>query len=107
MQRMGFLNNLSLKAKMSMLVCLSLVALSVVGAGGWFGISRIYGVTSLIGEPKLPASIILGNIRGQTAVMFQYALEVSNRGDDATAQESFKKILAQKSQAKLLTRVEY
>ena len=101
MQRMGFLNNLSLKAKMSMLVCLSLVALSVVGAGGWFGISRIYGVTSLIGEQKLPASIILGNIRGQTAVMFQYALEVSNRGDDATAQESFKKILAQKSQAKL------
>ena len=94
------LKNLTLKTKMSILVCLSLVALTLVGAGGWLGISRIYATTTLIGEHKLPASIILGNLRGQTAALFQYVLEVSNRGEDATAQESFKKALEQKQQAR-------
>ena len=94
------LDNLSLKTKMSALVCLSLIALTLVGIGGWMGISRIYGATTLIGEHKLPAAIILGNVRGQTAAMLQYVLEVSNRGEDPTAQDSFKKALEQKTQAK-------
>lgn len=94
------LDNLSLKTKMAALVCLSLVALTLVGIGGGMGISRIYGATTLISEQKLPAAIILGNVRGQTAAMLQYVLEVSNRGEDPTAQESFKKALEQKTQAK-------
>ena len=99
MNGIGLLKNVSLKAKMTLLVCLSLIALTVVGAGGWLGISRIYDVTTLIGEQKLPAAVTLGNVRGQTAAMLQYMLEVSNRGDDATAQASFKKAYEQKQQA--------
>jgi len=99
MKGLGFLKNISLTAKMALLVCLSLIALTLVGIGGWLGISRIYDATTLIGEQKLPAAIILGNVRGQTAAMLQYMLEVSNRGDDATAQASFKKALEQKTQA--------
>jgi methyl-accepting chemotaxis protein len=100
MQGSGLLNRLSLKSKMALLLGLSLAALTLVGAGGWLGISRIHATTTLIGEQKLPASIILGNLRGQTAALLQYVLEVSNRGDDATAQESFKKALEQKRQAR-------
>ena len=99
MKAFGFLKNISLKAKMALLVCLSLIALTLVGIGGWLGISRIYDATTLIGDQKLPAAIILGNVRGQTAAMLQYMLEVSNRGDDATAQASFKKAFEQKQQA--------
>ena len=101
MKGLGFLDNVSLKTKMALLVCLSLIALTLVGIGGWLGISRIYNATILIGEQKLPASIILGNVRGQTAAMLQYVLEVSNRGEDPTAQESFKKALEQKHQAEI------
>ena len=93
MKGLGFLKNISLTAKMTLLACLSLIALTLVGIGGWLGISRIYDATTLIGAQKLPAAIILGNVRGQTAAMLQYMLEVSNRGDDATAQASFKKLL--------------
>lgn len=99
MGRLDFLENISLKAKMAALVCLSLIALTLVGIGGWLGISRIYSVTTLISDQKLPASIVLGTVRGQTAAMLQYVLEVSMRGEDPTAQESFKKALGQKLQA--------
>jgi len=99
MKHPDFIEHISLKAKMAALVCLSLIALTLVGIGGWVGISRIYGVTTLISDQKLPASIVLGNVRGQTAAMLQYVLEVSMRGEDPTAQESFKKALGQKLQA--------
>lgn len=81
--------------------CRSLIALTLVGIGGWLGISRICGTTTLIGERKLPAAIILGNVRGQTPAMLQYMLEVSNRRDDVTAQASFKKVFEQKPQAEM------
>ena len=38
-------------------------------------------------------------IRGDAGALIQYALEVSNRGDDATAQESFKKAFEQRKEA--------
>ena len=91
--------NLSVRARLVTLLGVSLVALIVVGIGGWFGISRVYSTTVLLSENKLPASILLGNIRGDAGALIQYALEVSNRGDDATAQESFKKAFEQRKEA--------
>ena len=38
MKHIDFLENISLKAKMTALVCLSLIALTLVGIGGWLGI---------------------------------------------------------------------
>ena len=56
--------NLSVRARLVTLLGVSLLALIVVGIGGWFGISRVYSTTVLLSENKLPASILLGNIRG-------------------------------------------
>ena len=101
MTSLGFLHNISVKAKLALLASLSLVALTLVGIGGWHGISRIYETTTLIGEQTLPASNILGDVRGKTAAMLQYMLEVSNSGDDPSAQATFLKALDQKRQAEM------
>ena len=93
------LHNLSVRFKLTLLVVFSLIALTLVGFGGWLGISRMSNATSLISDQKLPASNILSSIRGQTAVVLQYSLEVSSLEQDTTAQESFKKLLSQKQQA--------
>ena len=92
---------LSVRARLTALLGISLLALIVVGVGGGLGISRVYQTTLLLSENKLPATVLLGNIRGETGALTQYALEVSNRGDDATAQESFKKALDQRKEASL------
>ena len=91
--------NLSVRARLTALLGVSLLALIVVGIGGWLGISRVYQTTLLLSENKLPVSVLLGNVRGETGALTQYALEVSNRGDDATAQESFKKAFEQRKEA--------
>ena len=77
----------------------SLVALTLVGIGGWFGIQQMNQATRLIADQKLPAANLLSNIRGQTAAMLQYTLEVSNREKDTDSQDYFKKSLAQKQLA--------
>ena len=92
---------LSVRVRLTALLVISLLALIVVGVGGGLGISRVYQTTLLLSENKLPATVLLGNIRGETGALTQYALEVSNRGDDATAQESFKKALDQRKEASL------
>lgn len=93
------LDNLPVSTKLTYLVVFSLMALTLVGIGGLIGISRMYIATKLIADQKLPAANLLSNIRGQTAIMLQATLEVSNRIQDTTAQKFFKKSLTQKEEA--------
>ena len=93
------LSNLSVSTKLTFLVAFSMVALTLVGIGGWFGIQQMNQATRLIADQKLPAANLLSNIRGQTAAMLQYTLEVTNREKDTDSQEYFKKSLTQKQQA--------
>ncbi len=93
------LRNLTVSTKLTLLVVFSLVALTLVGIGGWLGISRMSNATDLISDQKLPAANILSTIRGQTAVLVQYSLDVSTREKDTGAEEAFKNALAQKQQA--------
>ena len=93
------LRNLSVSAKLSFLVVFSLAALTLVGVGGWFGILQMNQATSVIADQKLPAANLLSTIRGQTAALLQYTLEVSNREKDVDSQEYFKKSRLQKQQA--------
>jgi len=93
------LRNLSVSTKLTFLVVFSMLALTLVGIGGWFGIRQMNQATSLIADQKLPAANLLSNIRGQTAAMLQYTLEVTNREKDMDSQEYFKKSLTQKQQA--------
>jgi methyl-accepting chemotaxis protein len=93
------LRNQSVSKKLTFLIGFSLVALTLVGVGGGLGIWWMNRATSLIAEQKLPAANLLSNIRGQTAAMLQYTLEVSNREQDTRAQKSFQKAFTQKQQA--------
>ena len=98
------LRNLSVSTKLTFLVVFSLVALTLVGIGGWQGIARLNGAVSVIADQKLPAANLLSTIRGQTAVILLSTLEVSNREKDSGSQEYFKKSLDKKQQAaKILT----
>jgi methyl-accepting chemotaxis protein len=94
------LPSISLKLKLSFLVLASILALALVGLGGWSGISRVGQALDVLSEHKLPASIQLGTIRGQIAVLLQASLEVATREQDTTAQPSFKKALESKRVAR-------
>ena len=72
------LRDLSVGRKLTFLVAFFLVALTLVGVGGRMGIARMSNSARLITEGKLPAANILTTIRGQTAVMVQYSLDVSS-----------------------------
>jgi methyl-accepting chemotaxis protein len=77
--------------KLQILVLFSLIALSLVGIGGSIGIFRTYESTRIIVDQKLPAALLLCNIKGQTALMLQKTLEVSILVQDTTAQKMFQK----------------
>jgi methyl-accepting chemotaxis protein len=94
-----YIKTLSVKMKLYILVLFSLIALTLVGLGGSFGILRINQSTRLIADQKLPAALLLSNIRGETAVMLQYTIEVSNLIQDTTAQKSFQKAYDRKLEA--------
>jgi hypothetical protein len=51
------LPSISLKLKLSFLVLASILALALVGLGGWSGISRVGQALDVLSEHKLPASI--------------------------------------------------
>ena len=93
------LRDLSVGRKLTFLVIFFLVALTLVGVGGRMGIARMSDSARLITESKLPAANILTTIRGQTAVMVQYSLDVSTRETDTGAQDAFKSILVNKVKA--------
>ena len=93
------LRDLSVGRKLTFLVAFFLIALTLVGIGGRLGIARMSDSTRLITENQLPAANILSTIRGQTAVMVQYSLDVSTRETDTGAQDAFKSILANKIKA--------
>ena len=93
------LRDLSVGRKLTFLVIFFLVALTLVGIGGRMGIARMSDSARLITENQLPAANILTTIRGQTAVMVQYSLDVSTRETDTGAQDAFKSILVNKVKA--------
>lgn len=91
-----WLTTRSVRMKLQILVVFSLIALTLVGIGGSIGIFRTFESTRLIADQKLPAALLLSNIRGQTALMLQKTLEVSILVQDTTAQKMFQKSYEQR-----------
>ena len=87
------MNNLSLKAKLIVLVVVALAALLIVGSAGWMGINRLNESMDEVGQVRLPSIVGLDMVNeGMTA-------ERSNNRftaffeNDYTAQEKFAKVL--------------
>jgi len=67
------MNNLTLRAKLFILIAIALVALIAVGSAGWNGIGRLNESMDEIGQVRLPSVLGLEIINeGQTAIRSEY-----------------------------------
>ncbi len=94
--RTHYLNAVGVGYRLGFLVFLSVFALLAVGFGGWLGISKVsHSVVSLQDE-RLPAAMLLGEIRSTSNILLQYSLEVLMREKQANAQSKFVQTLTRK-----------
>jgi methyl-accepting chemotaxis protein len=92
------MNNLTLKAKLFMLVGVALVALAIVGAVGWMGLTNTAASVYEIGKVRMPSVLGLEIINeGQTAVRSNNRY-VSTFENDYKAQDKFAEALKTRSE---------
>ena len=90
------LNTLGVRYRLGALVILSILALLAVGFGGWLGISRVSSSVITLQDERLPAAMLIGDIRGATNQLLQLSFEVLVREKQANAQSKFVQTLARK-----------
>ncbi len=83
------LNSVSVSGRLALLVALSIIALLVVGFGGWLGMTRVSESAAKLQDERLPAVKLLGDIRTSTATILQVSFEVLARERQANAQSRF------------------
>ena len=84
------LNAVSVSGRLALLVAISIIALLAVGFGGWMGISRVSESAAKLQEARLPAAMLLGDIRSSTPMIQQICFEVLGREKQANAQSRFR-----------------
>ena len=93
----GFhLNALGVRVRLGLVVSLSVIALLAVGLGGWFGITRISSSVVTLQDTRLPAAMLVGDIRGAANQLLLLSFEVLAREKQANAQSKFAQTLARK-----------
>ena len=90
------LNSFGVKYRLGILVLLSITALLVVGFSGWVGISRVTRSLVTLEDERLPAAMLLDEIRTTSNLLVQYSYEVLTRETQAHAQSKFKQTLTRK-----------
>ena len=93
----GFhLNAIGVRFRLGLVVSLSIVALIAVGLGGWIGISRVSTSVVTLQDTRLPAAMLIGDIRGAANQLLLLSFEVLGREKQANAQSRFAQTLARK-----------
>ncbi len=93
----GFhLNAIGVRFRLGLVVSLSIVALIAVGLGGWIGISRVSTSVVTLQDTRLPAAMLIGDIRGAANQLLLLSFEVLGREKQANAQSKFAQTLARK-----------
>ena len=90
------LNALGVRFRLGLVVCLSILALLAVGIGGWFGITRVSNSVVTLQDARLPAAMLIGDIRGATNQLLLLSFEVLSREKQANAQSKFAQTLTRK-----------
>ena len=90
------LNALGVRFRLGLVVLLSILALLAVGFGGWFGITRVSNSVVTLQDARLPAAMLIGDIRGATNQLLLLSFEVLAREKQANAQSKFAQTLARK-----------
>lgn len=75
---------------------LSILALLAVGFGGWLGIAKVSQSVVALQNERLPAAILIGEIRSTTNLLLQLSYEVLIREKQANAQSKFAQTLSRK-----------
>ena len=92
------MHNLSVKAKLSLLIAIAIAALLTTGAAGWFGIRGTTASIHEIGEVRLPSILGLQIVNeGQTAVRATNLLTATWE-NDYKAQNQFAEVLKTRSE---------
>jgi len=91
--------NLSVRAKLGLLVVFAVFMLVLVGVGGGLGVSRVGDAMIDLGETRLPAANELAEIRSQQYALSASTLEAATWEKEKYAQAHFKEILARKHKA--------
>ncbi len=90
------LNSLGVRVRLGLVVSLSIIALLAVGLGGWFGITRVSSSVVTLQEARLPAAMLVGDIRGAANQLLLLSFEVLTREKQVNAQSKFAQTLARK-----------
>ena len=90
------LNALGVRFRLGLVVLLSILALLAVGFGGWFGITRVSNSVVTLQEARLPAAMLIGDIRGAANQLLLLSFEVLAREKQTNAQSKFAQTLARK-----------
>ena len=83
------LNAISVSARLSLLVFISVAALLAVGLGGWVGLTQVADSAARLQNERLPAAKLLGDIRSSTSSILQLSFEVLTREKQVNAQSRF------------------
>ena len=90
------LNALGVRVRLGLIVSLSIVALLAVGIGGWLGIIRVSNSVFTLQDTRLPAAMLIGDIRGASNQLLLLSFEVLAREKQANAQSKFAQTLTRK-----------
>ena len=90
------LNSLGVRVRLGLVVSLSIIALLAVGLGGWFGITQVSRSVVTLQDTRLPAAMLIGDIRGAANQLLLLSFEVLGREKQANAQSKFAQTLTRK-----------
>ena len=88
--------NLSVRARLVVLVVFAACMLGTVSVGGWVGMSRISLALISLQEERLPAAMLLGDMRSSSNQLLQISYEVLAREKQANAQSKFSQMVLRK-----------
>ena len=88
--------NLTVRARLVVLVVFAACMLGAVTVGGWVGMSRISVALISLQEERLPAAMLLGDMRSSSNQLLQISYEVLAREKQANAQSKFSQMVSRK-----------
>ena len=88
--------SLTVRARLVILVVFAACMLGAVSVGGWIGMSRISEALISLQEERLPAAMLLGDMRSSSNQLLQISYEVLAREKQANAQSRFSQMVLRK-----------
>ena len=85
--------NLTVRARLVILVVFAACMLGAVSVGGWIGMSRISEALISLQDERLPAAMLLGDMRSSSNQLLQISYEVLAREKQANAQSKFSQMV--------------